>query len=106
MINEIAIKNWDNKVVQHPKLIYPQCNDEGAPRNYFVALFVGARGSGKTYLLTKLLKTFEQKKCYLNGVEIHQRVILISPTAHSDSNQIFKSLSNLDFVKFPFLYNI
>ena len=28
MINEIAIKNWDNKVVQHPKLIYPQCNDE------------------------------------------------------------------------------
>ncbi len=27
MINEIAIKNWDNKVVQHPKLIYPQCND-------------------------------------------------------------------------------
>jgi hypothetical protein len=97
MINEIAIKNWDNKVVQHPKLIYPQCNDEGAPRNYFVALFVGARGSGKTYLLTKLLKTFEEKKCYLNGVEIPQRIILISPTAHSDSNQIFKSLSNLDF---------
>jgi hypothetical protein len=97
MINEIAIKNWDNKVVQHPKLIYPQCNDEGAPRNYFVALFVGARGSGKTYLLTKLLKTFEEKKCYKDGTEIPQRIILISPTAHSDSNQIFKSLSNLDW---------
>ena len=97
MINEININGWNNNVVAHPKLVYPQCNDIGAPKNYFVALFVGARGSGKTYLLTKLLKTFEEKKCYLNGVEIPQRIILISPTAHSDSNQIFKSLKNLDF---------
>ena len=97
MINEIAIKNWNNNMVAHPKLIYPQCNDEGAPRNYFVALFVGARGSGKTYLLTKLLKTFEEKKCYKDGSEVPQRIILISPTAHSDSNQIFKSLKNLDW---------
>ena len=97
MINEIAIKNWNNNVVAHPKLIYPQCNDDGAPRNYFVALFVGARGSGKTYLLTKLLKTFEEKKCYKDGTETPQRIILISPTAYSDSNQIFKSLTNLDW---------
>jgi hypothetical protein len=60
-------------------------------------LFVGARGSGKTYLLTKLLKTFEEKKCYKDGSEVPQRIILISPTAHSDSNQIFKSLKNLDW---------
>ena len=93
MINEININGWNNKVVTHPKLVYPQCNDdEGAPKNYFVALFIGARGSGKTYLLTKLMKTIEQKKCYLNDVEIPQRIILISPTSHSDSNQIFKSL--------------
>ncbi len=97
MINEIAIKNWNNNVVAHPKLVYPQCNDDGTPRNYFVSLFIGARGSGKTYLLTKLLKTFEEKKCYKDGTEVPQRIILISPTAHSDSNQIFKSLSNLDF---------
>jgi hypothetical protein len=85
-------------MVAHPKLVYPQCNDdEGAPKNYFVTLFVGARGSGKTYLLTKLLKTFEEKKCYKDGSEVPQRIILISPTAHSDSNQIFKSLSNLDW---------
>jgi len=97
MINEIAIKGWDNKVVSHSKVIYPQCNDDGAPRNYFVALFVGARGSGKTYLLTKLLKTFEEKKCYKDGTEVPQRIVLVSPTAHSDSNQIFKSLKNLDW---------
>jgi hypothetical protein len=97
MINEININGWNNKVVTHPKLVYPQCNDDGAPRNYFVALFVGARGSGKTYLLTKLLKTFEEKKCYKDGSEVPQRIILVSPTAHSDSNQIFKSLNNLDW---------
>jgi hypothetical protein len=97
MINEININGWNNKVVTHPKLVYPQCNDDGAPRNYFVDLFVGARGSGKTYLLTKLLKTFEEKKCYKDGSEVPQRIILISPTAHSDSNQIFKTLSNLDW---------
>ena len=97
MINEISIKGWDNNVVSHSKVIYPQCNDDGAPRNYFVALFVGARGSGKTYLLTKLLKTFEEKKCYKDGSEVPQRIILVSPTAHSDSNMIFKSLKNLDW---------
>ena len=97
MINEINIKGWDNKIVNHPKVVYPQCNDSGAPRNYFVSLFVGARGSGKTYLLTKLLKTFEEKKCYKDGEEVPQRIVLISPTAHSDSNVIFKSLKNLDW---------
>jgi len=97
MINEININGWNNKVVNHTKVVYPQCNDEGAPKNYFVSLFVGARGSGKTYLLTKLLKTFEEKKCYKYGEEVPQRIILISPTAHSDSNVIFKSLKNLDW---------
>ena len=97
MINEISINGWDNKAINTKKVIYPQCNDEGAPRNYFVALFVGARGSGKSYLLTKLLKTFEEKKCYKDGEEIVQRIILISPTAHSDSNLIFKELKNLDW---------
>jgi hypothetical protein len=97
MINEINISGWDNKVINTPKVVYPQCNDSGAPRNYFVSLFVGARGSGKTYLLTKLLKNFEEKKCFKDGEEVPQRIVLISPTAHSDSNLIFKSLKNLDW---------
>jgi hypothetical protein len=40
---------------------------------------------------------FEEKKCYKDGSEVPQRIILISPTTHSDSNQIFKSLKNLDW---------
>jgi predicted AAA+ superfamily ATPase len=83
MINEININGWNNKVVAHPKLVYPQCNDEGAPRNYFVAIFAGARGSGKTYLLTKLLKTFEEKKCYK---EIYQQ---------GERSQIINAIKNV-----------
>jgi hypothetical protein len=97
MISEISIPNWNNKVVSHSKVKYPQCHDEGSPKNYFVALFVGARGSGKSFLLSRLLKTLEEKKCYLHDKEIPQRIVLISPTAHSDSNRIFKSLKNLDW---------
>jgi hypothetical protein len=97
MINEIPIKGWDNKIVSHSKVIYPQCRDGGTPQNYFVALFCGARGSGKSFLLSKLLHSIGEKKCYLHDKEIPQRIILISPTAHSDSNRIFKSLKNLNW---------
>jgi hypothetical protein len=97
MINEIPIKGWDNKVVSHSKVVYPQCKDEGAPQNYFKAIFAGATGSGKSFLLSKMLKMIEEKKCYLHDKEIPQRIILISPTAHSDSNAIFRSLKNLDW---------
>lgn len=97
MINESNINGWDNEVINTPKVVYPQCNDSGAPKNYFVALFIGARGSGKTYLLTKLLKNFEEKKCFKDNKEVPQRIVLISPTAYSDSNAIFKSLKNLNW---------
>ena len=55
MISESDISGWNNKMVKHSKVVYPQCLDSNTPKNYFLALFVGARGSGKTYLLTKLL---------------------------------------------------
>jgi hypothetical protein len=43
------------------------------------------------------LHSIGEKKCYLNEKEIPQRITLISPTAHSDSNRIFRSLKNLDW---------
>lgn len=57
MIKEIKINGWNNKILDHGNVKYPQSNDLNAPKNYFVSLFVGARGSGKTFLLSKLLKT-------------------------------------------------
>ena len=51
MINEIAIKNWDNKVVQHPKLIYPQCNDEGDQETILLPCSSGLETQGKHIFL-------------------------------------------------------
>ncbi len=64
--------------------------------SYFLGIFCGSRGPGKSYLFTKLLKTLEEKKAYLNDKLVPQRILLISLTANSDRNLIFKTLKNLD----------
>ncbi len=97
MISEQSLEGWDNNPVKFSNVKYPQTKDENAPKNFFLAIFCGSRGSGKTYLLTKLLKLLEEKKIYYEGQEIPQRIILICSTAHSDSNRVFKSLKNLNW---------
>ena len=97
MITEQSLDGWDNKPVKFSNVKYPQTKDNNAPQNFFLAIFCGSRGSGKTYLLTKLLKLLEEKKIYYEDQEIPQRIILICSTAHSDSNRVFKSLKNLNW---------
>jgi hypothetical protein len=97
MIVEENINGWNNKPVKTDDVIYPQSKDDKAPKNYFLGIFCGSRGSGKSYLFTKLLKTLEEQKAYLGDKLVPQRIILISSTAHSDSNRIFKTLKNLDW---------
>jgi len=97
MIEEQKIDGWNNKPVKCKKPIYPQCLDDNAPSNYFMGIFCGARGTGKTYLATKLLKTLEEKGIYLDGEKVPQRIILVCSTAKSDSNKIFETLKNIDW---------
>jgi len=97
MITEQILTGWNNDPVKSDKVIYPQSKDNNAPKNYFLSIFCGSRGSGKSYLFTKLLKTLEEKKIYLFNKEIPQRIVLICSTAHSDSNRIFKTLKHLDW---------
>ena len=97
MITEENVNGWNNNPVKTDDVVYPQAKDDKAPKNYFLGIFCGSRGSGKSYLFTKLLKTLEEKKAYLDDKLIPQRIILISSTAHSDSNRIFKTLKNLDW---------
>ena len=66
MIIEENVIGWNNQPVKTDEVIYPQSKDEQAPKNYFLAIFCGSRGSGKSYLFTKLIKTLEEKKVYLN----------------------------------------
>jgi len=82
--------------LSYDKKIYPQPRDRELPYMFFVSLFVGARGTGKTYAAVQLLKKYEKY-----GIEdqithklVPQRVILFSPTV--EANPIFDSLENLD----------
>lgn len=98
MIEETEIKHWDNKPVKVKKVLYPQCSDCNAPHNFYVALFVGSRGTGKSYQLTKMLKQVEDKKVYSpEGSEVPLRTILISPTSFSQSNNCFSALNSIDW---------
>eukprot|EP00960_Hanusia_phi_P077637 768721-Hanusia_phi.AAC.4 len=97
MIEEEKIEEWDNRPVRCKKVIYPQCLDDNAPSNYFVGIWCGARGTGKTFLATKLLKTLEEKGIYFDGEKVPQRIILICSTARSDSNKVFETLKNIDW---------
>ena len=90
---ETKLKDWTNKLPKYQKAKYPQPLDENLPKHYSVQLYVGARGSGKTYLAVKYLHELEKR-----GIEggIPSRIVLISPTAKSDSNRMFDVLKTLN----------
>jgi hypothetical protein len=90
------IKGRDNLPIKHKNIPYPQPKeDSGLPLNFFVALCIGARGSGKTYSVCKLIKYYEQEGIYDKAGNRHEiRTIIISPTIRS--NPIFYTLNSLD----------
>lgn len=99
IVEETKIDGWNNKIPKFTKCIYPQPLDNNLPLHYNVSIYCGARGSGKTVLAVKYLHELEKR-----GIEnnIPMRIILISPTAKSDSNKIFdvlKSLSDDDILE-------
>lgn len=99
MIEEQAIPKWDSEVVPiKNKVKYPQCKDCNAPSNFYVSIFCGSRGTGKSFQLAKMLKTIEEKGTYTDyGAKIDNRIILISPTSFSPSNNCFQCLKGLDW---------
>jgi hypothetical protein len=93
-ITEQRIDNWDNITLRYKKNKYPVPLEKSLPKMYFVSLFVGSRGSGKTYSIVKLLKQYE--KYGIVDAETHnkvgQRIVIFSPTA--DANPVFTSLKH------------
>ena len=81
-LTHIELKYKSNK--------YPQCSDLNLPRMYFVSLFIGSRGSGKTFSCCQLLKLYEKYGLAIGGHYMQQRIILISPTA--PANPVFTAL--------------
>ena len=82
MIQEIQLNGLDNKPIKSTKKPPPSSTNE----NYSTSIFIGSKGSGKTYSLIKLFKNYEKYPIYDNeNHELEMRVIVFCPTIKSSA---------------------
>ena len=96
MIIEKKLTGFNNKL-KFDKLNYPKCSCNNCPNFFWNMLNIGARGSGKTYCVCRLIAHYENNKIMKDNVEYKLRTHLISPTIQA--NEIYKSLKSIDFEK-------
>lgn len=97
MITETDLKNLDNNPIKVNKKQPPQSTNKDLPPLFFTSLFIGAKGTGKSYSVCKLLKFYENSPIIdIDGNKRIMRTILFCPTANSVANPIFKTLKTLD----------
>jgi len=96
-IIEYKLKGLNNEPPKMNKKPTPKSINGELTSCYFSALFLGAKNSGKTTGLCKLIHNYEQYpiKDY-KGNSLPTRVILFAPTAYSQANPIYKTLESLD----------
>ena len=82
--------------MKYKSLEYPIPGHASLPRMFFVGLWVGARGGGKTYSCAQLLKMYEHFGIHDGRTECAQRIILMTPTY--EANPVWNSLRHLDAV--------
>ena len=67
------------------------------PKLYMCGIWIGAKGTGKTWSLVRLLKHYEDSPIIdKKGRKHEMRTILFCPTGNSNFNTIYKSLKSLD----------
>jgi hypothetical protein len=97
MIVEKTVENIDDKPFNIKKRNVPQSTNKSLPLLFNTSLYIGSKGTGKSYKLTKILKLYEQSKIMdEDGIEYEMRTILICPTASSGANEVYKVLNSLD----------
>jgi len=97
MITEKVISNLISKPINIKKKNVPQSTNASLPLMFNTQLYIGSKGTGKSYKLTQLLQLYEQNKIKdTDGIEYDIRTILICPTAQSGANEVFKTLKSLD----------
>ena len=97
MIQEIKLNGLNNEPVKTNKKTPPMSINKDLPPCYFTSIFIGSKGSGKTYSVVKLLKNYEQYPIYdADGNKLTMRVIVFCPTINSSANPIYESLKHLD----------
>ena len=74
-----------------------ESNNPYLPKLYMCSMFIGSKGSGKTYSLVSLLRHYEKSSILDKKGRKHQmRTILFAPTGMSDFNKIYTTLETLD----------
>ena len=97
MITELKLNSLDNKPIEVKKSPVPQSINKSLPPLFMNAMFIGAKNTGKTYSLCKLLQNYEKYPIYDHqNNKLETRVIIFCPTFHSTANPILKTLKNLD----------
>ena len=97
MIQEIKLDGLNNEPVKTNKKTPPMSINKDLPPCYFTSIFIGSKGSGKTYSVVKLLKNYETYPIYdAEGNKLTMRVIVFCPTINSSANPIYESLKYLD----------
>jgi len=97
MIIEKPVANIDDKPINVKKKNVPQSTNSSLPLLFNTQLYVGSKGTGKSYKLTKLLQLYEKSVIKdRDGVVYDMRTILICPTAQSGANEVYKILNSLN----------
>ena len=74
-----------------------ESNNPYLPKLYMCSMFIGSKGSGKTYSLVSLLKHYEKSSLLdKKGRKHTMRTILFCPTGNSDFNKIYTTLESLE----------
>jgi len=93
-IKEVEIDGFKDKL-NNSKLDYPRSNNKNLFNLFFNGLFVGSRGSGKSYSVVKIIREFEKSKMISGQGEHEIRTILISPT-YDANKPLFDNLKSLN----------
>ena len=76
------------------------------PKLYMCSMFIGAKGTGKTYSLVSLLKHYEKSTLLDKKGRVHKmRTILFCPTGNSDFNK-FSDLPKANYEYLHFVENL
>jgi len=97
MIIEQKVTGIDDNPINVKKKDVPQSTNKALPSFFNTQLYIGSKGTGKTYKLVQLLRLYEDSPIKdKSGQTYDMRIILIAPTAYSGANEVYKSLNSLD----------
>ena len=77
---EKSVKGIDNKAIIVKKKDVPQSTNKALPNLFNMQLYIGSKGTGKTYKLVQLLQMYEKLPIKdKTGQEYEMRTIAVQP---------------------------